>query len=82
MSKRDNLLLLDDMLQSALKIKQYTQDLNYDSFLNDSKTIDAVVRNFEIIGEASNRIDSDFKIENPEIECVSSPFLGQQLIIM
>jgi uncharacterized protein with HEPN domain len=30
-------------------------------FLVDDKTIDAVVRNFEIIGEAANRIDPDFK---------------------
>jgi uncharacterized protein with HEPN domain len=30
--------------------------------------VDAVVRNFEIIGEASNRIPDDFKTEHPEIE--------------
>lgn len=30
--------------------------------------MDAVVRNFEIIGEAANRIDPDFRDENPEIE--------------
>ena len=38
MSKRDVLLLLDDMLQSAQKIKRYTKDIDYDSFLNDDKT--------------------------------------------
>ncbi len=68
MSKRDTLLLLDDMLQSAQKIKRYIKDLNYNSFLEDDKTIDAVVRNFEIIGEAANRIDPDFRDKNPEIE--------------
>jgi len=68
MSKRDTLLLLDDMLQSAQKIKQYTAGLNYDSFIADNKTVDAVVRNFEIIGEAANRIDEDFRSSNPEIE--------------
>ncbi len=68
MSKRNTLLLLDDMLQSALKIKRYTNDLNYNSFIADDKTIDAVVRNFEIIGEAANRIDPDFRDKNPEIE--------------
>ena len=68
MSKRDILLLLDDMLQSALKIKHYTKDLDYESFISDDKTIDAVVRNFEIIGEAANRIDPDFRDCNPEIE--------------
>ncbi|MCK9617015.1 MAG: DUF86 domain-containing protein [Lentimicrobiaceae bacterium] len=68
MSKRDTLLLLDDMLQSAQKIKRYTKDIDYGSFLADDKTIDAVVRNFEIIGEAANHIDPDFRDSNPQIE--------------
>jgi len=68
MSKRDHTLLLEDMLESALKIKRYTTNLGYDSFLSDDKTIDAVVRNFEIIGEAANRIGSDFRSINSEIE--------------
>jgi uncharacterized protein with HEPN domain len=68
MSKRDTTLLLEDILQSAQKIKQYTKDLDYDAFLADDKTIDAVVRNFEIIGEAANRIDPNFKEAHPEIE--------------
>lgn len=65
MSERNTVLLLDDMLQSARKIKRYTQDLDYDSFVSDDKTIDAVVRNFEIIGEAANRIDPDFRDKKP-----------------
>ncbi len=68
MSNRDTILLLEDMLDAALKIRKYTKGLTFDLFLKDDKTIDAVVRNFEIIGEAANRIDSDFKIKNPEID--------------
>jgi len=68
MSKRDTTLLLEDMLQAALKIKRYVKNLAYDAFLADDKTIDAVVRNFEIIGEAANRIDPNFKEAHPEIE--------------
>jgi uncharacterized protein with HEPN domain len=68
MSKRDIILLLEDMLESALKIKRYTVEQDIDSFVNDEKTIDAVVRNFEIIGEAANRIDPDFRTTNSEIE--------------
>uniref|UniRef100_UPI004047DB24 HepT-like ribonuclease domain-containing protein n=1 Tax=Algoriphagus sp. TaxID=1872435 RepID=UPI004047DB24 len=44
------------------------QGLSFEDFLADDKTIDAVVRNFEIIGEASLRIDKDFRHENPQIE--------------
>lgn len=68
MSKRDTLLLLEDMLQSANKIKLYTKGFDYSKFIEDDKTIDAVVRNFEIIGEAANRIDPDYKLNHPEIE--------------
>lgn len=68
MSKRDQILLLEDMLDSAVKIRRYTNDLDFDSFMEDEKTVDAVIRNFEIIGEAANRIDPDFRTKNPEIE--------------
>lgn len=68
MSRRDTLLLLDDMLQSAQKIKRQVIELDFDSFISDDKTKDAVVRNFEIIGEAANRVAPDFRDSNPEIE--------------
>ncbi|WP_198293542.1 HepT-like ribonuclease domain-containing protein [Algoriphagus resistens] len=42
--------------------------LDYNQFVSNDKTIDAVVRNFEIIGEAAHRIDSHFRDSNPEIE--------------
>jgi uncharacterized protein with HEPN domain len=68
MSKREIILLLDDMYQSAQKIKRYTKDIDYKMFLADDKTVDAVVRNFEVIGEAANKIDSTFRKNNPDIE--------------
>lgn len=37
-------------------------------FLNDDKTADAVIRNFEIIGEAANGLTEDFKDKHPQIE--------------
>ncbi len=61
MSKRDSKLLIIDILESIEKIKKYTKDLSYETFVNDSKTLDAVIRNFEIIGEAANRLPSEFK---------------------
>jgi uncharacterized protein with HEPN domain len=68
MSKRSDDLLLNDILESINKIKLYTSNLNFDSFINDSKTVDAVIRNFEIIGEASNRLSEVFKENNVEID--------------
>ncbi len=68
MSERDTILLLEDMLEAVVKIQNYTEGLSYNDFLNDDKTIDATIRNFEVIGEAANRIDPDFKLQHPEIE--------------
>jgi uncharacterized protein with HEPN domain len=56
------------MKEAAEKILKYSKGLSFEDFLTDDKTIDAVVRNFEIIGEASLRIDEDFRLENPQIE--------------
>jgi uncharacterized protein with HEPN domain len=56
------------MKEAAEKILKYTKGLSFEDFLTDDKTIDAVVRNFEIIGEASLRIDEDFRFEHPQIE--------------
>ncbi|MFT5667175.1 MAG: hypothetical protein ACI9DK_001363 [Vicingaceae bacterium] len=64
MSKRNDNFLLDDILTSLLRIQSYTNTINFSQFVNDQKTIDAVIRNFEIVGEASNRISTDFKSRN------------------
>lgn len=68
MSKRDTFLLLDDMLNAAEKINTYTKELSFELFINDDKTIDAVIRNFSIIGEAANRINETYKLKNPNVE--------------
>lgn len=61
MSKREPSLLVEDIIESANKILSYTENLSFEEFTIDSKTIDAVIRNFEIIGEAANRLSDDFK---------------------
>lgn len=67
MSERRAELLLQDILESAHKIIEYTQNLTFEQFVNDSKTIDAVIRNFEIIGEAARRLPKEYKDEHLEI---------------
>ncbi len=61
MSKREPKLLLQDILESIQKIKTYTHEMAFETFQKDDKTIDAVIRNFEIIGEAANRIPDEIK---------------------
>lgn len=60
--------MIGDMIESAQKIVLYTKDMGFNDFENDSMTVDAVIRNFEIIGEAANRLDEEYKTNNPDIE--------------
>ncbi len=68
MSERNLTLLLLDIKVSIGKILNYTAGMTLESYEADSKTKDAVERNFEIIGEAASRIPDDFKRLHPSIE--------------
>ena len=61
MSNRDPRLLLEDIVESIEKIRHFTVNIDFEEFINDAKTTDAVVRNFEIIGEAANKIPPEIK---------------------
>lgn len=68
MSKRDSKLLITDILEAIEKIENYVANFNYQSFIHDEKTADAVVRNLEVIGEAANRLSQEFKSQNSTVE--------------
>jgi len=68
MSERNSKLLLEDILESCQKIIDYTNGYSFEEFTADPKTVDAVIRNFEIIGEAANRLPEDFKNSHHEID--------------
>lgn len=68
MSKRNVRLLLEDMLDACHKIFQYTASMNYDGFVDDTRTFDAVIRNFEIIGEAASLLPDEYEKRYPEID--------------
>ncbi len=61
--KKDNLVYIEDIYQSTNKIISYVDGMEFEDFQEDSLTQDAVIRNFEIIGEASRKIDKDFAKE-------------------
>ena len=73
MSKADVLRLSDylgHIVQAIDRIQRYVDDMTEPTFLLDEKTQDAVIRNFEIIGEASNNIrrhHPDFLSQHPEV---------------
>ncbi|MQY78572.1 MAG: DUF86 domain-containing protein [Bacteroidetes bacterium] len=68
MSNRDPLLLLEDIVESIEKIRHFTVNIDFEEFINDAKTTDAVVRNFEIIGEAATKIPPEIKNRYSNIE--------------
>ena len=68
MSKREPRLLIEDILEAANKVLAYTKGMDFDAFVHDEKTMDAVVRNFEIIGEASSRLPNEFKALHTHID--------------
>jgi len=59
---------LRDMLENAEKAISFVQGMDYDGFCNDDKALYAVVRAFEIIGEAARQIPDDVRQANPEIQ--------------
>jgi uncharacterized protein with HEPN domain len=48
--------LLNDIAESITRIFEYLNDFEYDHFLQDKKTQDAIIRNMEIIGEAVKKL--------------------------
>ncbi|MFX1299191.1 MAG: DUF86 domain-containing protein [Promethearchaeota archaeon] len=67
MPKRGNFEALSDILEAIKRIEKYIIKLDYENFLKDSKTQDAVVRNFEIIGEAVKSLDAKFRERYPKV---------------
>lgn len=56
---RDPKLFLDDIRESSSRILRYTHGLSYADFETDDKTVDAVVRNLAVIGEAVKRLPQE-----------------------
>ena len=65
--KRDVRLYLDDILEAITKIETYRKALTFQAFSKDGKTVDAVVRNFEIIGEAAKRIPLEIRAKYDQV---------------
>lgn len=65
---RDPRLFLEDIRESCAKILRYTQGLGFEAFCRDEKTVDAVVRNLIVIGEAVKNLPDDFRKRHPEVE--------------
>lgn len=59
--------LLRDMIDSALVIRGYLQNVDHADFMANTEKQDAVLRRFEIIGEAASRLSPETKALFPQI---------------
>lgn len=65
---RDYKIQLEDMLEAARRIEKYIGGISESEFYSDTKTFDAVIRNLEVIGEASKNIPAKVKDKTLDIE--------------
>ena len=57
----------EDILEAIIDISNFIDDLTFHKFTNDKKTINAVIRSLEIIGEASKKVSQEIKENNRNI---------------
>ncbi|NVO11989.1 MAG: DUF86 domain-containing protein [Bacteroidales bacterium] len=69
MKKEDRtyIMFLEDILTSMNRIAEYIDGYDFETFRRDYKTVDAVIRNFEVLGEASKNIPLEIKQKYPHI---------------
>lgn len=69
--KRNYALYLKDILQCINSIEEFVNEMHFEEFISDDKTSSAVIRKFEIIGEAVKKIPDEIKINYLNIPKVS-----------
>ena len=64
---REARVYLVDILEAIQRIDEYLAGQTFDEFSKDRKTVDSVIRNFAVIGEAAKHVPLSLKKEHPEI---------------
>ena len=65
---RDSKVYLDDNLEAIQKILEFSRGMSLETLQKDAKTLDAVIRNLEVIGEAVKHLPEDIRSKQPGIE--------------
>jgi uncharacterized protein with HEPN domain len=68
MSERDFRLYFSDILDSGRAIQEFVKGLSFEGFCKDRKTYSAVIREFEVIGEAVGKCFEELKRKHPDVE--------------
>jgi uncharacterized protein with HEPN domain len=77
---RDYKVFLEDILEAIEKIRRYTSGFSQDALCKDDKTLDAMVRNLEVIGEAVKRVPARIRSKHPQMEWKKTAGLRDILI--
>jgi len=67
MSERMDRDFLSDIREAIRRIEDYTEGMTYEAFLTDTKTQDAIIRNLEIIGEATKKLSEGLRAKYPDV---------------
>ena len=78
--RRDSKVYLQDILDASEKIREYTKGLTLRTLSADTRTLDAVIRNLEVIGEAVKKLPAALRARHPEIEWMKIAGLRDVLI--
>jgi uncharacterized protein with HEPN domain len=71
MSRRDWSLFVADMQEAIEKIASYVDAMTFTDFQSDTRTVDAVVHNLLVIGEAARCLPASIKENHPDIDWIA-----------
>ena len=78
--KRKYLFFLKDILDAIEKIEEFVDDMSFEEFIKDDKTVSAVIRKLEIIGEATKHLPAELRKKYPDLPWSSMAKLRDRLI--
>ena len=64
---RDISLYIKDILQNMSDAEEFIQGFSYDQFASDKKTLNAVMRSMEVIGEAAKKVPDEIRAKYPSV---------------
>lgn len=64
---REWIFRIEDILESIARIQRYLEGMDQSEFIEDDRTMDAVIRNFGIIGEAASHLPEEARSAHPEV---------------
>ena len=65
---KDSVIFIEHIIDCIVQIRTYTKGVSHADFMSNRMIQDAVIRNFEVIGEATKKVDETVKIKFPNIE--------------